>query len=141
MPNLLPMAISLVAWSSTSAGPSVKRLSRCGSGLGAEAEEDVARVVRVHVVVHHYDAFGEHHLPHAPETVHDFGGLHWVGLPDADEDEVVEDESGGQRDVHDLGEFILKMGRTSFMDALPIWKSSIGGMRRWWRDRRRLCGA
>ena len=31
MPSLLPMAISLVAWSRTSAGPLVKMLSRCGS--------------------------------------------------------------------------------------------------------------
>ena len=33
MPSLLPLAISLVAWSSTSAGPLVKMLSRCGSVL------------------------------------------------------------------------------------------------------------
>jgi hypothetical protein len=31
MPSLLPLAISLVAWSSTSDGPLVKMLSRCGS--------------------------------------------------------------------------------------------------------------
>ena len=33
MPSLLPLAISLVAWSSTSDGPLVKILSRCGSVL------------------------------------------------------------------------------------------------------------
>ena len=37
MPSLLPLAISLVAWSSTSDGPLVKRLSRCGSVWGAHA--------------------------------------------------------------------------------------------------------
>src|SRR5207302_5171334 len=53
---------------------------------------------------HHHDVFGEHHLPHAPEAVHDFVGLHRVTLPDAHEDEVVEDAFGRQRDVCDLGE-------------------------------------
>ena len=33
MPSLLPLAISLLAWSSTSDGPLVKMLSRCGSVL------------------------------------------------------------------------------------------------------------
>jgi len=33
MPSLLPQAISLVAWSSTSDGPFVKMLPRCGSVL------------------------------------------------------------------------------------------------------------
>jgi len=48
------------------------------------------------------------------KAVHDFVGLHRVGLADAHEDEVVEDAFGGQRDVHDLGKFILKMaGRVS----------------------------
>ena len=35
-------------------------------------------------------------------------GLHRVGLPDAHEDEVVEDAFGRQRDVHDLGEVHLE---------------------------------
>ena len=46
----------------------------------------------------------EHHLPHAPEAVHDFVGLHRIGLLDAHEDEVVEDAFRRQRDVHDLRE-------------------------------------
>ena len=33
IPSFVPIAISLVAWSSTSAGPLVKMLSRCGSVL------------------------------------------------------------------------------------------------------------
>ena len=37
-------------------------------GVGAEAEEDFAGVVHVHVFVHHHDVFNEHHLPHAPDT-------------------------------------------------------------------------
>ena len=81
-----------------------------GVGVGAEAEEDFAGVVHVHVVVHHHDAFGEHHLPHAPEAVHDFIGLHRVSLLDAPEDEVVEDVFRRQRDLHDLGEVHLEDG-------------------------------
>ncbi len=80
-------------------------------GVGAEAEEDFAGVVHVHVVVHHDDVFGEHHLPHAPEAVHDFVGLHRVGLLDAHEDEVVEDALGRERDVHDLREVHLEDGQ------------------------------
>ena len=38
-------------------------------GVGAEAEEDFAGVVHVHVVIHHHELFGEHHLTHAPEAV------------------------------------------------------------------------
>jgi hypothetical protein len=37
-----------------------------GELRGGEAEEDFAGVVHVHVVVHHHDLFGEHHLAHAP---------------------------------------------------------------------------
>ena len=53
--------------------PPSPRLWRTGAlrvGVGAEAEEDFAGVVNVHVVVHHHDLFREHHLPHAPEAVH-----------------------------------------------------------------------
>ncbi len=32
-------------------------------GVRAQAEEHFAGVVHVHVVVHHHDVFGEHHLP------------------------------------------------------------------------------
>ena len=55
MPSLLPLAISLVAWSSTSDGPLVKRLSRCGSVLaqrGARASRpQVSASRRNHFVV------------------------------------------------------------------------------------------
>ncbi|MBI3851759.1 MAG: hypothetical protein HY298_16005 [Verrucomicrobia bacterium] len=44
MPSLLPLAISLVAWSSTSDGPLVKMLSRCGLVLAQWG----ARPPRVH---------------------------------------------------------------------------------------------
>ena len=44
------------------------------------------------LVVHHDDVFGEHHLAHAPEAVHDFIGLHRVGLADAHEDKVLQDQ-------------------------------------------------
>lgn len=37
MPSLLPLAISLVAWSSTSDGPLVKRLFRLREGFGGHA--------------------------------------------------------------------------------------------------------
>jgi len=51
---------------------------------------------------------GEHHLSHAPEAVHDLVGLHRIGFPDADEDEIVEDAFRGQRDIHDLREVHLE---------------------------------
>jgi len=37
MPSLLPLAISLVAWSSTSDGPLVKMLFRLRQGFGGQA--------------------------------------------------------------------------------------------------------
>jgi hypothetical protein len=56
--------------------------------------------------------------------VHDFVGLHRVGLADAHEDEVVEDAFGPvcvrtrtgrrQREVHDLGEVHLEDGQEEF---------------------------
>ncbi len=46
--------------------------------------------------------------------MHDFVGLHRVGLPDAHEDEVVEDAFRRQRDVHDLGEVHLEDGQEEF---------------------------
>ena len=77
-------------------------------GVGREMKQHFAGIVHVHVGVHHYDVFREHHLPHAPEAVHDFVGLHRVGLLDADEDEVVEHAFRRQRDVHNLGEIHLE---------------------------------
>ena len=38
-------------------------------GVGAEAEEDFAGVVHVHVVIYHHEVFGEHELAHGPEAV------------------------------------------------------------------------
>ena len=65
----------------------------------------------------------------------DFVGLQRVGLADAHEDEVVEDafgpacrQAGGSAMSTISGKFILKMGRKSFADAPPMWKSFIGGM-------------
>ncbi|MDB6018182.1 MAG: hypothetical protein JWR19_2671 [Pedosphaera sp.] len=85
-----------------------------GVGVGAEVKEDFAGVVDVDVGIDDDDVFGEHHLAHAPEAVHDFVGLHGVGFFDADEDEVVEDAFGGEGDVHDLGEVHLKDGEEEF---------------------------
>src|SRR3989442_10571460 len=82
MPSLLPIAISLVAWSSTSAGPLVKMLSRCGPVLAQRRKRTSLVVMHVHVV---HEIFGEHHLPNSPEAVHDFVGLHRVGLAAAHE--------------------------------------------------------
>ena len=55
----------------------------------------------------HDEVSGEHHLAHAPEAVHDFVGLHRIGLSDAHEDEVVEDSFGRQRDVHDRSKHVI----------------------------------
>ena len=44
-------------------------LSRCGSVLAQRRKSNFAGVVHVHVVVHHHEVFGEHHLAHAPEAV------------------------------------------------------------------------
>ena len=111
-------------------------------GVGAETEEDFAGVVHVHVVVHHDDVFGEHHLAHAPEAVHDFVGLHRVGLLDADEDEVVEDAFGRQRDVHDLREVHLEDRQEQFHATRRRCRNlPSAGCRRWSRDKRRPCDA
>jgi len=66
MPSSLPLGISLVAWSSTSDGPLVKMLSRCGSVLAQrpQAEQDFAGVVHVH----YHGAFGEYQLAPAVWT-------------------------------------------------------------------------
>ena len=77
-------------------------------GVGAEPEQHFAGVMHVHVVVHHHDVFGEHHLTHAPEAVHDFVRLHRVALFDADEDEVVKNAFRWQRDVHNFREIHLE---------------------------------
>ena len=116
IPNFEPIAISEVAWSSTSDGPLVKMLSRCGSVL-AQRRKRTSLVLWTSdgraqaLVVHHHDVFGparRDHLPHAPEAVHDLVGLHREGLADAHEDEVVEDAFRRQRDIDDLGEVHLE---------------------------------
>ena len=73
-------------------------------GVGAEPEQDFAGVVHIHIGIHDHDIFGEHHLAHAPQAVHDFEGLHRVGLLDADKDQVVKNAFRGQRDIHDFRE-------------------------------------
>lgn len=75
-----------------------------GIGIGAEAEEDVAGVMNIDIVVHHDHVFGEHHLAHPPEAVHDFVGLHGVGFADADDNEVVKDAFGREGDIDNFGE-------------------------------------
>jgi len=52
MPSLLPMAISLVTWSSTSAGPLVKMLSRCASARGARASRPQVPASRRNHLLH-----------------------------------------------------------------------------------------
>ena len=69
-------------------------------GIGAEAEEHFAGVVHVAIFVHHDDVFAEHHLPHAPEAVHHLEGLIGILLPDADEDQIVENTLRRKRHVH-----------------------------------------
>lgn len=85
-----------------------------GVGVGAEVEEDFAGVMDVDVGIDDDHVFGEHHLAHAPEAVHDFIGLHGVGFFDADKDEVVEDAFGGEGDVDNLGKVHLKDGEEQF---------------------------
>ena len=116
-----------------------------GISVCTQAEQHFTCIVNIHVVVHHHDVFGEHHLPHAPEAVHDFVGLHRVGLADAHEDEVVEDAFRRQRDVHDLGEVHLEDGQEEFHGRAVDVEASIGGLPTCLpagrRDGRRLCGA
>ena len=108
------MAISLVAWSSTSDGPLVRDAIALRVGVGGEMEQHFAGVVHVHVGVHHHDVFGEHHLPHAPKAVHDFIGLERIRLLDAHEHQIVEHAFRWQRDVHDFGEVHLEDGQEEF---------------------------
>src|ERR1043166_4999308 len=83
-------------------------------GVSAKAEEDFAGVVDVDVGVHHHDVFGEHHLAHAPEAVHDFVGLHRIGFFDADENQVVKDALGRQSDIHDFREIHFENRQEQF---------------------------
>src|SRR5581483_12250332 len=59
---------------------------------------------------HDDDVFGEHHLAHAPEAVHDFEGLHGIGFADAGEDEIVKDPFGGQGEIDQFGEIHFQDG-------------------------------
>jgi hypothetical protein len=85
-----------------------------GVGVGAEVEEDFAGVVDVDVGIDDDHVFGEHHLAHAPEAVHDFVGLHGVGFFDADKDEVVKNAFGRKGDIDNLGKVHLKDGEEQF---------------------------
>ena len=92
-------------------------------GVGAEAKKNVAGIVHVDVVIHHDEVFGKHHLPHSPKPVHNLIRLHRIGLLDAYENKVVKDtfsrESGISMSTIS-GKFILKIGRKSFTEALPM---------------------
>ncbi len=114
-PACCPLAISLVAWSSTSDGPFVKIESRCGSVLAVRWNSTSLVLCTFTSASTTHDEFREHHLSHAPEAVHDFVGLHRVGLLDADEHEVVEHAfRPAARCPQSRGKFILKIGRKQF---------------------------
>lgn len=87
----------------------------------------------IDILVHDDEVFGEHHLSHAPESVHDFVGLHGVGFPDADGDEVVEGAFGGEGDVHNFGEIHSQDreeefdGGCSDVEVLHGWDADDGG--------------
>jgi hypothetical protein len=76
--------------------------------------------VHIHVVIHHDDVFGEHHLPHAPKSVHDFVGLHRIGLLDADKDQVVENALGGQRQIDQFREIHFQDRQKQRTLAVPM---------------------
>ena len=67
--------------------------------------------MHVAIVIHHHDVFGEHHLPHSPEPVHDLERLPRVLFTDGDEDQVVEDTLCRERDINDLGKVHLEHGQ------------------------------
>jgi hypothetical protein len=108
----------------------------CGRIVGAEAEEDFAGVVHVNVVVPPPRGIWRASSGPCPEAVHDFVGLHRVGLADAHEYEVVEDALGRQRDVHDLGEVHLEDGQQEFhgraadVEVFPRRDADDGGIKR-----------
>src|SRR6516164_661145 len=71
---------------------------------GAQTEKDLAGVMHIHVVIHHNNILGKHHLPHPPQAMHDFIGLHRIRLLDTYEDQVVKHSFGGQSYVYYLRE-------------------------------------
>src|SRR5437879_3460973 len=70
--------------------------------VGTKSEQYFARVVNIHIGIHDDDVFGKHHLAHSPESVHDLESLQGIGLPDADENQVVKHAFGWQSNVHYL---------------------------------------
>src|SRR3989442_12662280 len=73
-----------------------------GVSVRAQSEKHFARVVHIAIFIHRHDVFTEHHLPHAPETVHHLERLIRVLLSDADEDQIVKYAFRRQRHVHNL---------------------------------------
>jgi hypothetical protein len=73
-----------------------------GIGVRAQSKEHFACVVHIAIFVHGYDIFAEHHLAHAPQTVHHLESLVRILFPNTDEDQIVKYTFGRQRHVHDF---------------------------------------
>ena len=71
-------------------------------GIRAQSKHDFAQVVHIHILIDDHKVFGEHHLPHPPETMHDLVGLHGIGLADTDTYQIVEDAFGWQSNIHNF---------------------------------------
>ena len=75
-----------------------------GICVRAQAEKHLACVVHVAIFIHGDDVFAEHHLAHAPETMHHFKRLIRVLFANADKDQIVKNSFGRQRHIHEFGE-------------------------------------
>src|SRR5437667_12213178 len=80
-------------------------------GVGAKTKEDLTGVMHIDISVHHDDVFCEHHLAHAPQTVHNLEGLHRVAFLYADEEEIVKNAFSGKREIYKLRKIHSEYGQ------------------------------
>ena len=106
----------------------------CRICVRAQTEEYFARIVHVAIFIHCHNVFTEHHLPHAPETVHDLKSLIRILFSNTDKDQIVKHAFGRQCHIHDFGKIHLEYRQenphTSIADVIILH----------WRNAHNCCG-
>ena len=73
-----------------------------GIDMVARDPGDLGKILRINVMIHDNQSLGKHHLPHAPEGVHDLARMGRVFLFDRDNRQVVKNAVNRQIHIDDL---------------------------------------
>ena len=80
----------------------------------------LGKIMNVDVMINDYQNLSEHHLTHAPESVHDLARMGGVFLLDRDDRQVMEHSMHGQIHVDNLGKSQTQKRQKDPFGALPM---------------------